>query len=76
MAGTSVLERPKEETDTSNEENFAHYAEAAKVTEAYVLGTPIVALCGKTFIPHRNPEKLRVCPPCKAILDALYLTTE
>lgn len=72
-----VLEKPDvQENDTDGEENFAHYAEASEVTEAYVMGTPIIALCGKVFIPFRNPEKLRVCQKCKDIIDTLYLTTE
>lgn len=72
-----VLERPdidervKEDFDDSK--HFAHYAEAAEVTEAYVMGTPVVALCGKIFVPFRNPEKLPVCPVCKEIVDALFL---
>jgi hypothetical protein len=75
-----VLERPdvderlKEDSDDSK--HFAHYAEAAEVTEAYVMGTPIVALCGKIFVPHRNPERLPICPACKSIIDALFLNTE
>jgi hypothetical protein len=73
-----VLERPdtNQQTTEDNEEHFAHYAEKAKVTEGYIMGTPVIALCGKVFIPHRNPEKLRVCPSCKEILDALFLSSE
>jgi hypothetical protein len=37
------------------------------------MGTPVIALCGKVFIPSRDPEKLRVCPICKEIVDALFL---
>lgn len=64
----------KEDSDDSK--HFAHYAEKAEVTEAYVLGNPIVALCGKIFVPFRNPEKLPVCPICKEIVDALFLPSE
>lgn len=66
--------RKKEESDDSK--HFAHYAEAAEVTEAYVMGTPIIALCGKIFVPHRNPERLPICPACKSIMDALFFTEE
>jgi len=67
-----LLEKPKEKnTDDSN--HFAHYAEAAEVTEGYIMGTPVIALCGKVFIPSRDPEKLRVCSVCKEIVDALFL---
>lgn len=73
---TDVLEKTDSNTKESNEEHFAHYADAAKVTEGYIMGTPVIALCGKVFIPHRNPEKLRVCPICKEIVDALFLNHE
>jgi hypothetical protein len=76
MAQADVLERPDVKTKDSEDEHFAHYANAAKVTEGYIMGTPVIALCGKIFIPFRNPEKLRVCPSCKEIMDALFLKSE
>lgn len=75
MSDTEVLDRP-DTTDTDEPDNFAHYAEAAKVTEGYVMGTPVTAICGKVFIPHRDPKKLPICPICKSIVDALYLNHE
>ena len=47
-------DRPKE----------AHIVDKAKCTEAYVMGTPLVALCGKVFTPSRDPNDLPVCPRC------------
>jgi hypothetical protein len=43
-----VLEKPDVDLDLNqnDDEPLAHYAEAAKVTEGYVMGTPVVALCG------------------------------
>jgi hypothetical protein len=76
MAEADLLELTELETQEGNEEHFAHYAEAASVTEGYVLGTPVIAICGKIFIPSRNPERLRVCPICKEIMDALFLSSE
>jgi hypothetical protein len=72
-----LLEDTDVRTNDSNEnEQFAHYAEKASVTEGYIMGTPVMAICGKIFVPSRDPEKLRVCPPCKEILDALFLSSE
>lgn len=71
-----LLEKPKTQGTDSEENHFAHYAEAAKVTESYVMGNPIEALCGKIFIPHRDPKKYPVCPECREILDALFLSGE
>lgn len=76
MTDVDLLERVELQTQGGEEEHFAHYAESASVTEGYVLGTPVVAICGKVFIPHRNPEKLRVCPICKEIVEALFLGEE
>jgi hypothetical protein len=75
MSSTELLDRT-DTTNTNNSEDFAHYAEAAKVTEGYIMGTPVIALCGKVFIPSKDPLKLRVCPICKEIADALYLNHE
>jgi len=73
-----VLERTDidQQTSDNDDEHFAHYADAAKVTEGYIMGTPVIALCGKVFIPSRNPERLRICPSCKEIMDALFLSSE
>jgi hypothetical protein len=73
---TDTLEKTDLDTQENNDEHLAHYADAAKVTEGYIMGTPVIALCGKVFIPHRNPEKLRVCPICKEIVEALFLNHE
>ena len=72
---TDVLEDVNTDTknDDNDEERFAHYAESASVTEGYIMGTPVIALCGKVFVPFRNPEKLRVCSICKEIVEALFL---
>jgi hypothetical protein len=72
MSDVQLLDNPVT-SDVDDSEEFAHYAEAAKVTEGYIMGTPVIALCGKIFVPSRDPLKLRVCPICKSIVDALYL---
>ena len=55
---------------------FAHYAEKVSVTEGYVLGTPVLAVCGKLFIPSRDPKKFPLCPICKKISEALFFSEE
>jgi hypothetical protein len=52
-------------TDEGDHERFSHYVEKDKLTEAMVMGTPVVALCGKVWVPSRAPEKFPVCPECK-----------
>lgn len=63
-------------SDEDNDEQLAHYAESSEVTEGYIMGTPVIALCGKIFVPSRDPKKLRVCPICKQIVEALFLNHE
>jgi hypothetical protein len=35
------------------------------------MGTPVIALCGKVWVPSRAPEKYPVCPECKEIWEQL-----
>ena len=35
------------------------------------MGTPIIALCGKVWVPSRDPQKYPVCPACKEIWESL-----
>jgi len=68
MSSTQIIEHPVD-TKNNESEQFAHYANAAKVTEGYVMGTEVRALCGKVFIPSRDPEKLPICSECKEIKE-------
>ena len=58
--------------EPGDHERFSHYAEKGKITEAMVMGTPVVALCGKVWVPSRDPKQFPVCPTCKEILDGLW----
>ena len=41
-----------------------------KLTEAMVMGTPVVALCGKVWVPSRDPQRFPVTE-CKEIWESL-----
>ncbi|HEX3824426.1 MAG TPA: DUF3039 domain-containing protein [Mycobacteriales bacterium] len=56
-------------TDHGDHERFAHYADRDKITEAMVTGTPVVALCGKVWVPSRDPKKYPICPDCQRLFD-------
>src|SRR3954451_21693847 len=58
-------------TDDGDHERFSHYVEKDKLTEAMVMGTPMVALCGKEWVPSRAPEKFPVCPECKEFWESM-----
>ena len=55
--------------DTSNGDHdiFAHYAHSADIMEALIEGIPIMALCGKIWVPSKDPSKYPVCPECNEI---------
>ena len=55
-------------TDDEDHDKVAHIVKPAyKVTESYVTGAPVTALCGKTWVPSRDPERYSVCSKCKEI---------
>lgn len=31
------------------------------------MGKPVTALCGRVFVPTRDPERLPLCPDCKRL---------
>jgi hypothetical protein len=78
----STLTEERPDTQTSHNGGggddpiFAHYAMKVLITDAYIFGTPLTALCGQTFVPSRDPERLPVCPKCQEIIDGLPDGTE
>ena len=68
---TSVEQITDPVTDDGDHEKFAHVVvPASAVTEAYITGTPVTALCGKTWVPTRDPGRYQVCPTCQEVLEA------
>lgn len=72
---TAVVDRQvaerEELTDDGDHDRFAHYVRRDKITQAALDGTPVIALCGKVWVPGRDPKKYPVCPQCKEIHDGL-----
>ena len=68
---TILDERTDLRVDAGDHERFSHYVPKNKLTEAMVMGTPVVALCGKVWVPSRNPDKFPVCPECKEIWHSM-----
>lgn len=65
--GTLLEERPLDVNDDGDHERFAHYVEKDKIVESAVMGTPVKALCGKVWVPGRDPSKFPICPDCEKI---------
>ncbi len=74
--GTALLERPetREETqrsDTGDADRYSHYVSADKIAESKLTGRPVVALCGKVWVPKHDPSRYPVCPDCKRIYEQM-----
>jgi hypothetical protein len=52
-------------------DKFAHYVDRDEVMEAFVYGTPVMALCGKIWVPSRDGENFKLCPTCEEIYSEL-----
>ena len=72
---TAVLDRETKEreevADPGDHDRFAHYVRKDRITKATLEGTPVIALCGKVWVPGRDPSKYPVCPECKEIYEGL-----
>ncbi|MEY3093668.1 MAG: DUF3039 domain-containing protein [Actinobacteria bacterium] len=64
---TDVAIETREELEPGDHERFAHYVRKEKIVESAVTGKPVTALCGKRWIPSRDPNKFPICPTCKEI---------
>lgn len=76
MTNTSLIEETELKTELGNSDH-AHVVDRgdderpiqAIILEARVNGTPLTAVCGYTWVPHKDPQKLPVCPKCLEILE-------
>lgn len=69
--GSSTLEEEQVEIDNGDHERYSHYVNKNKIVESAVMGSAVVALCGKVWVPSRDPQKFPVCPTCKEIYEGL-----
>lgn len=75
-SGTAVLERPEVEertemSDNGDADRFAHYVSRDRIAESRLTGRPVVALCGKVWVPKHDPSQFPVCPDCKRIYEEM-----
>jgi len=79
---TKTIERTDVEptTDDGDHERMAHIvlegfrpseeefvSAGPSVVEGIITGTAVRALCGKTWVPNRDPKRYPICPTCKEI---------
>jgi hypothetical protein len=71
QSDTDLLTRPELQDDDGGHDRYSHYVKKEKIVESAVTGKPVRALCGKKWIPSRDPEKYPICPVCKEIYEGL-----
>jgi hypothetical protein len=68
---TDLLTKPELQIDDGDHDRFSHYVKKEKILESAVSGKAVRALCGKKWVPTRDPEKFPICPICKEIYAGL-----
>jgi hypothetical protein len=76
--------RPDPELDDGDHDRMAHIVlegytpkkgdfvpAGPSVVEGIVNGTAVRALCGKEWVPGRNPRRYGLCPTCKEIAESM-----
>ena len=58
---------PRTSHGDGDHERFAHYVKKEKILESALSGDPVIALCGKVWVPGRDPQRFPVCPTCREI---------
>lgn len=74
QGGTSVLERTDTELQKNpgDAERYAHYVRKDRITASAVTGQAVIALCGKVWVPLRDPKNFPICPVCKEIMASMH----
>jgi hypothetical protein len=69
-----MSEQTKEQIDqveAGDHERYSHFVKKDKIVESAVMGNAVIALCGKVWVPSRDPERFPVCPMCLEIYEKL-----
>ena len=66
--GTAVQ---TDRSDNGDADRFAHYVSRDRIAESKLTGRPVVALCGKIWVPKHDPSQYPVCPDCKRIYEEM-----
>ena len=69
-----MSEQTKEQIDqveAGDHERYSHFVKKDKIVESAVMGNAVIALCGKVWVPSRDPQKFPVCPMCQEIYEKL-----
>ena len=69
--GTTLEQEQLEQIDQGDHERYSHYVKKDKIVESAVMGGAVIALCGKVWVPNRDPGKFPVCPDCQKVYETL-----
>lgn len=64
---TDLLTKPELTIDDGDHDRFSHYVKKGKILDSALSGKAVRALCGKKWIPSRDPERFPICLVCKEI---------
>lgn len=70
LSGDTLVEE-QAQLEEGDHERFAHYVKKDKILASAVMGEPVIALCGKVWVPNRDPSRFPVCPTCEAIYKGM-----
>jgi hypothetical protein len=59
---TDLLTRPELDDDEGGHDRYAHYIKKEKVVESAISGKAVRALCGKKWVPSRDPREISDLP--------------
>jgi hypothetical protein len=68
---TDVLDRElekllnEEQVEDGDHDRYSHYVKKDKILKSALSGKPVIALCGKVWVPGRDPKSSRCAPPAK-----------
>ena len=71
MSDTRTDDRVDERLSEGDHERFAHFVDKNAMMSSAVNGHEVIALCGKRWVPSRDPQRFPVCPDCKRIYESL-----
>jgi len=72
VAPVEIIEdKPTPVAGDGDHERFAHIIRKSDEMKGYALGEEVTALCGKKWIPSRDPNRYPVCPTCREVLSSL-----
>ena len=66
-----IKTKPRLSEGDGGHDRFSHYVRKADIVRSNIEGVPVVALCGKRWIPNRDPDRYPVCPACKELMALL-----